>query len=259
MKEKENEKYNIIPMLDNACKIINIISENGGEAGISYLANKTGLSKSTIFRILYTLQQNGMILKNQTNDKYGLGMFFIKTGEQMKNSLNLKKVALPIMEKLSSEIGETVNLGVMYEKQVLILETVFGDESVLVSRLDPICPLYCSGIGKLLMLKFSEQEIKKYFEEISIYKKTINTITDYKQMLKKQQEIVECGYSIDDEEYEFGLYCIAAPIYNLEGEIIAGLSLSGPASRIKYKGEEKLTKMIMDSAKDISCRMGYAK
>lgn len=254
---KDKDKYNIIPMIDNACKIVSIISENGGEAGISYIAKKTDLSKSTIFRILYTLQEHRMIQKNDSNDKYALGMFFMKAGEQIKNSLDIKKVALPIMEKIADNAGETINLGILYENKVLILNTVSGEDSILVSKLEPICPLYCSGIGKLLMQNFSVKEIKQYYQESPIKKRTINTIIEYQGMIERQKKISECGYSIDDEEYEFGLYCIAAPIYSSKGDIIAGVSISGPTSRINYKGESELTEMIINAAHEISRRMGY--
>lgn len=131
----ENEKYNIIPMIEKACRVVDIISQEGGETGISQIARKTGYSKSTIFRILYTLQSWNWIEKDEATDKYRLGLFFLQAGKQVKSMLNLEDVARPVMKQLVEETGESINLGVLFENRVLIAETVSGQKSLLVSGL----------------------------------------------------------------------------------------------------------------------------
>lgn len=253
----KKENYNMIPMLDNACKIIGIISNNGGEAGISYIAKESGLSKSTIFRILYTLGEWKFVRKNEENDKYTLGVFFLKAGEQVKGSLDLRKAARPVMKRISEEVGETINLGIPYEDKVLIMESVSGEASVLVSRLEPIFPLYCSGIGKLLLAQSSQEELENYYDKADINKKTINTIVCCNEMKKVREDILQNGLSIDNEEYEYGLYCVAAPVYDRTGCVIAGISISGPTSRIGHKGFEKMAEKIREAGRQISEILGY--
>lgn len=256
MNEKEN--YNHIPMLDKACSVIKVISDNGGEAGISQISKTTDLSKSTIFRILYTLQENGIVEKNPSNERYKLGIFFLKAGEQVKCSINLGKVSEPVMEQLSKETGETINIGVPYENGALIIESVYGEASLLVSNLDPLFPLYCSGIGKVLMCRFTQKELESYFSDIHLTSRTINTIVDLNSMKAELSKIKAQGYSIDNEENEYGLLCIAAPIYDASGRLIAGISASGPVSRMyKVKGVDEIRKAVVAAAATISRKLGY--
>ncbi|MGN0711419.1 MAG: IclR family transcriptional regulator [Anaerovoracaceae bacterium] len=254
----ENEKYNTIPMIEKACRVVDIISQEGGETGISQIARKTGYSKSTIFRILYTLQSWNWIEKDEATDKYRLGLFFLQAGKQVKSMLNLEDVARPIMKQLVEETGESVNLGVLFENRVLIAETVSGQKSLLVRGLQPVFDLYCSGMGKLFLSQMSEDELHEYFTDTEIVKRTSETIITEADMKKEISIIQKEGYSADKEEYEYGLYCIAVPIKNNEGKIIAGLSVSGPVSRMeKGHGLTEIRKYMLAGAREVERRMGY--
>lgn len=253
------EKINkdVVPMIDTACSVMDYIFNHDGEAGISSISVDLGLSKSTVFRIIKTLESWDFIQKNEINDKYQLGTFFIKAGEQKKYNLDLAKVSKPIMEELANELGETINLGSLYENKVLSLESVSGETSGLISKLPPMFELYCSGIGKLLMAEFTKEELEFFFEKESISPKTISTITNIKNMESEIEKIKANGYSVDDEEYEYGLYCIAAPIFSADKKMIAGISISGPKSRMEHKGMDSLEAKIIQAGKNISKKLGY--
>lgn len=256
----DNEQYNVIPMIEKGCITLHSLSESGGEAGISELAKATGFSKSTIYRILYTFQKWGFVSQNQINERYRLGHFMLKAGDQVKEGIDLRKTAYPIMENLKSKIGETINLGVPYEKKILILENVKGENSLLASGLEPVFPLYCSGMGKLILSEYSKEELKRYFEEEQIEEKTINTITSFESMYEELKTIREKGYSLDEEEYEYGLLCVAAPIKDSSGKVIAAVSTSGPMSRmLRVKGLSNIITEVLDAAKSIEENMGYTR
>lgn len=254
----DNEKYNTVPMIEKACQIVDIISKAGGEAGISEIARETGLSKSTIYRVLYTLQDWKWIDKDEESDRYRLGLFFLQAGKQVKAKLILEDVAKPVMKRLAEETGESVNLGTIFENRVLSVETVHGQASLMVRGLEPVFDLYCSGIGKLFLCDMTEEELHKYFSETAVKERTASTILTEEKMKSELERIRRAGFSVDNEEYEYGLYCVAAPVKNCEGRTLAGISVSGPLSRMeKNNGLKKIKEAVVNGAAEIEKRMGF--
>lgn len=187
MSEKEN--YNTIPMIEKACQVVDVISKEGGEAGISEIARQTGMSKSTIFRVLYTLQSWNWIQKDEASDRYRLGLFFLQAGKQVAGKLKLEEIARPVMERVAEETGEGVNLGTCFEDRVLILENVKGQASLLVLGLQPVFDLYCSGLGKLFLSEMTEEQLHDYFRRMKPEQKTDSTITTEEEMKAELQQI----------------------------------------------------------------------
>lgn len=256
MSEKEN--YNTIPMIEKACQVVDVISKEGGAAGISEIARQTGMSKSTIFRVLYTLQSWNWIQKDEASDRYRLGLFFLQAGKQVAGKLKIEEIARPVMERVAEETGEGVNLGTCFEDRVLILENVQGEASLLVLGLQPVFDLYCSGMGKLFLSEMTDEQLHDYFQRMKPEQKTDGTITTEAEMKAELQQIRQQGYSLDNEEYEYGLLCVAAPIRNRGGKMIAGISVSGPASRMKRgKGVAAIQASVLSGAAEIEERMGF--
>ncbi|MCI8608807.1 MAG: IclR family transcriptional regulator [Firmicutes bacterium] len=256
MAQKEN--YNTISMIEKACQVVEFLSGNSGEAGISQIAAATGLSKSTVFRILYTLQEWEWIERNPASERYRLGLFFLKAGKQVRNRLDLKTVAQPIMENLAKVTGETVNLGVAFENRVLVVQSVYGEASLLISKLDPVFELYCSGMGKLFLSAMDENRLARYWESQTFEKKTVNTITTRPELEAELTKIRQVGYSVDNEEYEYGLFCFAAPVMDENGGLAGAISVSGPVSRMeKVKGLEFIKESVCAAAAEIGKKMGY--
>lgn len=254
-----SEKYkssDIVPMIDTACRIMSYIYEAGGESGISAIASDLSITKSNVFRALKTLSKWNFIQKNDLNDKYQLGTFFVMAGEQKKINLDVVAISRPLMNDISKELGESVNLGTLYDNKVLALESISNETSGLIYRLNPIFDLYCSGMGKLFMSTFSKEDVYKYFSNTTLEKKTINTIVSPDQMWEELQKIKTNGYSSDNEEYEYGLFCIAAPIYSINNVMVAAISISGPKSRMQSKGMELFYEKITTLASTISTKLG---
>ncbi|AOT73026.1 hypothetical protein Gferi_07155 [Geosporobacter ferrireducens] len=242
---------NYITMIDRAFEILYYISNHQDPVGISQIAKELDLPKANIFRILNTLHKWDIVERSE-NDKYILGKGLIKYGNKAKERMNLISISSPIVKKLSQEIGETVNIGIKYEENVLTVYSEEGESSSLVSKLIPISPLNCSSMGKIFLSHATEEELLKYFSSNELEKRTINTIIDIKDFLKIKGSIIEEDIAFDHEEYEYGLSCVASAIKDIDGKIIAAISVSGPTSRLKFKGMEKIKQKLMDCAKSIS-------
>lgn len=236
----ETGAYDTITMVERAAQIINEIFLSDEPIGVSEISQNLDLPKATVYRILNTLSQKELITKNPESDKYDLGLIFIRYGEKVKSKLNLKTLAQPFMESLSKAVGESVNLGILHDTSVLTIGSIEGESSVLVSKLVPVSPLHCSSMGKILLSERDDKEIMHYFQSNKVQKRTINTITSYEDFMKEREEIKLKKLSFDREEYEYGLTCIACPITNKNGKTIAAISISGPTSRLNYKGVDNI-------------------
>ncbi len=230
---------NIIKMVDRACIILEYLSMQNSAASISVLAIELDLPKANIYRILYTMQQRGLVEKEPDSDLYRLGKKLIAYGEKVRYDSNLVELAKPFMRQTSMSIGETSNIGINHEDSIVTLHSEEGEKSFLVSRLIPVAELHCSSMGKLYLSNMSEEKLESYFSN-TLIKRTVNTIVDIDKFREEKKVIQLKRLAFDHEEYEYGLTCIAMPIYNSSREFIASISISGPTSRLNYKGIDNI-------------------
>jgi len=250
--EELEKKYDSIIMIERALNVIKMLSDAEGSAGVSEIADNLDLPKATVYRILNTLNKSGFAVKDPENDKYDLSIAFIEIGEKLKYRMDIEKISSGVMEELSKKIGETVNLGIFYEDEVLTVHSVQGESSILVSKLKATAPLYCSSSGKLYLSEMADSGAKEYFQREKILKRTINTITSYEEFLKEKEKILKEKIAYDREEFEYGLTCISCPVFGKGNEIKATLGISGPTSRLVYKDFDCLAEEIKLAAKDLS-------
>lgn len=242
----------LITMVDRALSIVDYIYAQENYVGVSEISRELDIPKANAFRILKTLEKWDVVEKN-SNDKFSLGKKLIQYGKRAKHNVDIIKISTPFMKELADEIGETVNLGIRYENnKVLIIHSEEGEASILVSRLIPISPMYCSSIGKVFLANMNNKELEDYFSNEDFNLRTVNTITSMEKFLDEKDTILGKNIAYDNEEYEYGLTCISAPIYNFNKEIVACISISGPTSRLKFKGLEKIENKLLNITNKIS-------
>lgn len=237
-------------MIDRSCQVLEYLYNTDGAASISKLAADLNLPKANVFRILYTLSTHGLVEQEIESDLYRLGKNMIKYGEKVSDDLDIVKRAKPYMKKLAMELGETVNIGIEHEGKVITLHSEEGEKSVLVSRLIPVTELHCSSMGKLLLADMQKETCVLHFDS-KLEERTVNTITTYEQFEKEVNDIKESNIAMDREEYEYGLSCIAVPIRNSSGEIYTMLSVSGPTTRLEFKGMDRVKAELKQIAKQV--------
>lgn len=241
-----------IATIDRMMNILEIIRKSRSPIGVSMISKETGVAKATAFRVLQTLLQYKMVEKND-HDEYYLGSLFIRYGEYAKRNYSIRSIAEPHLKQLAEETGESSNLGIRNENEVITILTAPGESSIMLVDLIPVSPLHCSSMGKILLSSLSKQEILSYFNEGQpVKKRTVNTLTTYEEFLDFQKNYAATGISYDLEEYDYGLCCIAAPIFNSSGDVIAAMNLSGPLSRLKIKGLNVLERSVRKTSAAIS-------
>ena len=249
---ENKQKYNKITMTERTVKIIQYLYESKTPPTVTEIADHMELASSTTFRILTTLQEHNLVAKDEVFNTYSLGLMFIPYGDKVKSSLKIKDFAVKEMEILEKIVGETINLGILNNKEALILHKLSGENSLLVSSLSLTTPLYCSSMGKLFLAHQSHDYIEEYYKTLKPTRMTENTIIDLAGFNMEKPDIIRNNLSYDREEYEYGLFCISSGIFSASGKILAAISISGPTSRLKSKGIEMIEKELLKSTSAIN-------
>lgn len=237
----------------NTFNIIDVIANANAKIGVSELSRKAHLPKTTVFRLLDSLEQLKIVNKND-DQEYNLGSFFYKFVAQAKNKNDLVQIALPFMKEFAKKTGETINLGILYNSEVVYLKSITGKYFSLQVKLIPVAPLYCSSIGKLFLSTFSTDKLSAYLKNVDLKKMTVNTITEIRSLKKELNQIKQQHFSYDREESEYGLSCIALPIIRKK-RIVAAISVSGPTARMKVYGFKKIKTSLKLTAEKINMSM----
>lgn len=248
-----------IQSVTRAVNILEYLAENGNSESLSNISRALGLSKSTVFTLISTCEQLGYVRQNQDTGKYSLGLKLFELGQVVHSSMDLRAIAMPFLRKLAGQHGETVHLAVLSGDEVVYIDKVDSPRSIgIVSRIGGRNPAYCTGVGKVLLSGLPEDQLDKLLEAKKLKRFTENTITAPGKLKRQLQQIKIQGYTVDREEIELGLFCVAAPIKNYLGTVIAAISLSGPAARMGAN-VAKITTDLRETAKRISREFAYCK
>jgi IclR family KDG regulon transcriptional repressor len=249
-----------IESLAKALTILRLFKINKTEWGVTEIARELDMQKSTVYRLLATMQEFGFVRKCEDGITYRLGLSLFELGSVVSNSFVFRDIADSYMHKLSERCGESVHLGVLSDNEVMSIEGV-ESQSPLKSTIivGKRAPLYCTSIGKALLAFLPESERKEIIKNIHFEKFTEQTIVD-PQALEDELELTrKHGYAIDNMEHDFGITCVAAPIFGYGGALVGSLSVSGPSVRLTPERLPEYSELVMATAQDISKDLGYKK
>ena len=255
--EKANPNYPI-KVLDKTFSILEILLQQGSAMNMTEISKKLDLYPSTTHRILDTLKHWGYVEQDPKTQKYRLGLKLLELGMAKLHQISLVKEATPYLKELVKLCNETVHLGVREEGEVLYLAKEESSQTIrMISYVGKRAPLHCTALGKVLLAHLSPEERKKTLEGKVLPHLTENTITDQKQLEKELSKVKEQGFALDREENEKDVRCIAAPIRNYQGKVIAAISISSPIFRIDKNVQNNLKKALIETSEKISKRLGY--
>ncbi len=241
------EIMSALQSLDRALNILEIISEEQ-EINLTSISKKVGLNKTTTYRILFALKENGYI-KQLKNKKYTLTFKMFRLGNRAVQNFDFVSVSKRIIIKLASEVEQVIHFVIQDGSQILYLDKYSPSKKKRVmtdSKVGKRAPMYCTASGKALLAFQPEENIRKVWENTEIIKYTSRTITSYDTLLQDLKRIRKKGYSTEYEEYKLGVYCIGSPLRNIAGDIVGAISISIPLEDPRGKSfyVEKLKECI---------------
>jgi len=240
-----------------ALELLSVFSFREPRLSLADLAKRTGIPRATAFRLLSTLEQSGFLAKD--HGAYQLGIKCFVLGNIVAGGLDLRETAHPHLVALRDTTRETTQIAILDHWQVVYLERVPSPypSGFMRTRAGAILPAYCTGLGKTLLACRPEAEVEAWAATQKFPSLTPHTITTAKRLLKELRVIRERGYGIDDEEREKGVRCLAAPVRNHTGEVVAAVSVAGPIDRMPQDlvGTE-VAAAVVAAARAISIDLG---
>ncbi|MGA5691623.1 IclR family transcriptional regulator [Cytobacillus pseudoceanisediminis] len=238
--------------------ILTILSIAKEPLSVSQLSRELNAPKSSTFEILTTMVVKGFLEFDDIAKTYKPGIKLFEVGTSYFNNTDLTKEARPYLEGLVKKTGETVFLATASDGDVVYLDKVESPSSIrTTATLGMRNPMYLTGLGKAFLAAYSDQKVAEIMSERSFIPVTSNTIKDYDSLMANLKQIRQRGYSIDNEENEKDVFCIAAPIWDYTNQPIAAISIAGLASRMTEKGTKEYAVYLIDAALNLSKRLGY--
>lgn len=230
-----------------------------GEAGIAQLSHQVGLHASTVHRLLSTLIARGYVRQNNETGRYLLGLKALDVARAVRDHLDLRMEALPILRELMQKSGETANLAVLDGCHLVYLEQVSSPGWMLrmFVQVGARAPLHSTASGKILLAHLPETELHAMLASYPLVPYASRTIVDRSVLISELEEVRRDGYATDYGEQEEGVSCVAAPVRDFTGRVVAAISISGPWIRITPERVAVLAPLVREACGRLSAALGY--
>ncbi len=235
--------------IDRAFKILFLLAESPEELGVTEIGRRLGLSKSTVFRFLASMEKLGVVQKGPDTGKYHLGLTLFELGNRVLIKKNLIDRFHPILEDLAHQVREIVNLAGLFQGELIYLDKIEANRSLQIRTYVGfhVYP-HCTALGKAILAHMNEGEVRRILQEKGLPARTEKTITDPEQLFQELEKIRRDGYALDDEEFEYGLRCLAVPVFDPQNHVMASISISAPAMKITDKTISRYVEKLRETA-----------
>ncbi len=254
----EQEAKSSIQVIARMLSLLDALARHSAPVNLKQLAAETRLHPSTAHRILSVMVQNRIVDRIEPGT-YRLGMRLLELGTLVRSRISIRQEALPYMQQLHQQLGETVNLSVRHDDEVIYVErTSSGTQMMRVMQIiGARAPLHITAVGKIFLAADGSEKCQEYAKRTGLPRFTENTLTEPASLLKEIERARQQGYAFDNEEAEKGVSCVGAGIYDDDGRLIAGLSVSAPSERFDKAWAPQVKQMAERISRAIGHNAGH--
>jgi len=258
-KEPHGSAVKSVQAVERSLSILEALGEAGNSLLLTEICRKTGLNMTTAYRLLHTMVRREFVRRDPVTGRYQLTLKLYRIANAALYAFDWREYAHSVLEELVSICNETANIVVLDNFDIVYIDQVESTRMVkMMARMGRHLPAYCTGGGKALLAYLPEEKLLRLLKSHQLKAYTQNTITDPGRFLEEMRKIRRNGYSLDMEEREEGVRCVAAPIFNMAGEAIAALSVSGPSNRLTQDYlNSRIIPLVKEYAAKITQRLGY--
>ncbi|NUB45862.1 IclR family transcriptional regulator [Fertoebacter nigrum] len=240
-----------------AIHLMKTFSLDERELGISELAKRLKIAKSTVHRLATALLDEGLLEQNPETGRYRLGIGLFSLGSQVRTRLDVAAEAKPFLNDLRQRTGENARLAILDKRNVVFIHDFESNESIrLRSITGQFRPAHTTAEGLCLLAGLRAPALEEFLGQ-PLLARTANTLTNPDELAERIRRVKRAGYATEDEECEEGTRCIAAPVHQADGRVIAALGMAGPRLRIKKRDFPSLADLVIGMAQKLSERLGY--
>ncbi len=245
-------------VLDRVVQILDCFGPERTDLRLVEIATASGLHKSTLYRLLEAMRAHRLIGYDESSGSWHLGMKLFEMGSQAVERLALDKHAHPILDRLAEVSGETAHLCVLDGSDVVYIAKVECTRTLRIpSAVGQRNPAYCTGVGKAILAHLAPEQLDAYIAETPLRPFTKRTLSTTAELKANMRQIVAQRYAIDDQEREEGVRCVAAPVRDHSGRVIAAISIAGPTMRVTKERVTDFAAHVIRAANEISAKLGY--
>jgi DNA-binding IclR family transcriptional regulator len=251
-------KVTVIQSLQRGLSILEMIARNGAGVTMAEVSRKIGLHPSTTFHLLRTLTVLGYLVQEETGREYRLGSKIFQLAASASTEVQFLRISAPLLTEMAQQTGETSHLAIFDNGEVIVINKIDGGGPVRLSdRVGYPRPAHATAIGKVLLAHLSEVEQKTCLAKHELRSCTPRTITALPVLEQELARVRDQGYAFDDEEFAQGIRCLAAPVRNFTGDVVAAIGISGPVWRVSLDRVAQLTEFVKAVGRRLSSELGY--
>jgi DNA-binding IclR family transcriptional regulator len=255
--KKPKAERNRLSSVATAIRLLKAFSEEEEELGVSALAQKLGVAKSTVHRLAVTLVSEGLLEQDPRTDRYRLGIGLFGLGTLVRRRMNLSSEARPFLFDLRARTGETILLGIPSETEVMYVYNLESPQALRMrSDIGVRRPAYCTAVGRAIFAYAPAAVVDRVLAG-TLARRTPKTVTDKAGLRTILAGVRERGYAIEDEECEPGIRCIAAPVREAGGTVVGAIGIAGPSQRLSLEALANLSEPLIEVTAAVSMRLGY--
>ncbi len=258
MAERRNYNYYRVRAVEKALSILGLFTLDEPELRVVDMAAKLKTSKSTIHRMVLTLERAGYLRRNASNGSYSLGLKIVELGALAVSNLELRHQARPHLERLQAETGQTIHMAVLDGPDIVYIEKLEGKAGVrLYSSVGRKAPVHCTALGKVLLAYQPKDVARELLTSRPLRAYTRRTVIDPAEILAHLETVRQRGYAIDIQEHQELVHCVAAPVFDHTGSVIAAVSMTLIGSMFPDDELHDHARRVVETASGISRDMGH--
>lgn len=225
---------------------------------IGEISARVGMPKSSVHRLVATLEKAGLLGRDVSSGKYRLGLGLVQLASTALESIDLRRSARPVIERLAAEVRDTVHLAVLDEGDVVYIDKIDSPARIqMISRVGGRAPAHCTGVGKVLLAYLPNDEVRRIATSKGLPAFTPATITNVEELLAHLATIRQRGYAIDQGEHEAMIRCVAAPVRDNQDRVVAAVSVTTIATSWDLAWVERTTALVLQACREISRNLGW--
>jgi IclR family transcriptional regulator, KDG regulon repressor len=248
-----------VPALDRGMALLRVLGASSEPLTLAELSDAIGVSRSTVYSLLATLQRHGMVEKEPRHKTYRLGVAAFELGSAYLSGVSLLPIFNEVAQRLVNLCHETVKLAVLDGRDVVYLGKQEGLYTVrIVARVGSRMPAHATAVGKVLLAELSDTALAELYQGYSFPTRTPHTIASFRALAEQIAAVRAQGSAEDREESSIGLQCVAAPVRDHSRAVVAAVSIGVPNDRLNEQRLAELRQLLIEHAQDISRRLGWS-
>lgn len=246
-----------VQSLERAFKLLETVASNPDGISLADLSKRVGLHNSTTFHLVKTMVSLGYIRQAAETKKYHVGSMIFGLAAASRRESELVSMAMPVLEELAAETGESSHMGIMSGNEIVIVARVSGSGVFqMQERTGGVRPGHATALGKVLLAPLSASQVDRYFEANPLEPLTPKTIVDPERIRDELQQTRSAGLAYDDGEFNVEARCVAAPVRDFTGQTIAALGITAPIWRLTLQSLQEKSALVVKAAEKLSSTLG---